>query len=251
MHLFIADLHLSPARPLLLDLFEQFLAGPARRAERLWILGDLFEYWAGDDDLDDPGNARICGALAGAARSGLDIAFLPGNRDFLCGPEFARAAGLTLLQEPQILACGEQRWLILHGDSLCTDDLDYQRFRTMVRDSAWQQEFLARPLAERRAIIGAVRNRSDAEKKRKAAAIMDVNGNAVEQALRAAGVTHLLHGHTHRPARHAFLLDDHAAQRWVLADWTDRACWLELDAAGPTALTAELSAAARPDPRYV
>ncbi|MBL8481676.1 MAG: UDP-2,3-diacylglucosamine diphosphatase [Rhodocyclaceae bacterium] len=250
MNLFIADLHLSRAQPLLLDLFERFLHEIAPRAERLWILGDLFEYWAGDDDIDDPCNARVCRALAGAAGRGLNIVFLPGNRDFLCGPGFARAAGLELLQEPQILRCGNTRWLIQHGDRLCTDDVEYQRFRAMVREDAWQAQFLARPLAERRTIIGEVRNRSDAEKKHKPAAIMDVNAEAVASAMRAAGATHMLHGHTHRAARHLFTLDGRPAERWVLSDWTDHACWIELDAAGARAAMAGPAGPARADPRY-
>ncbi|MFN3883522.1 MAG: UDP-2,3-diacylglucosamine diphosphatase [Rhodocyclaceae bacterium] len=195
--------------------FLGFLAGPARLARRLTILGDLFDYWAGDDDLADPFNARIVGALRALADSGVMLEFMAGNRDFLIGEAFAEAAGSTLLPDPMVRDIDGIRTLLTHGDALCTDDIDYQRFRAQVRDPAWRNAFLARPLHERKREIEALRAMSEAEKRRKPAAIMDVNTDAVAAALAAHKAEAMIHGHTHRQGRH-----DHAGRtRWVLGDW--------------------------------
>jgi len=196
-------------------LFRDFLAGPARNAARLTILGDLFDYWAGDDDLADPFNARIVAALRTLSDSGVKLEFMAGNRDFLIGAAFAKAAGLSLLPDPLVRDIDGVRTLLTHGDALCTDDADYQRFRAQVRDPAWRTAFLARPLAERKREIEALRARSEAEKKIKPLAIMDVNAAAVSAALAEHGAQAMIHGHTHRQGRH-----DHAGHpRWVLGDW--------------------------------
>lgn len=216
---FISDLHLSADRPELSALFERYLAGPAREADSLYILGDLFEYWAGDDDLDDPLNAAVAKQLANLAENGSKVCFMPGNRDFLLGKEFAARARLQILQEPTPIRLGEQTALLCHGDSLCTDDLAYQAFRTQVRNPAWQAQFLQQPLAVRKQIIAGVRMKSESAKSEKDAAIMDVNGDAVLALLREYDYPRLIHGHTHRPALHTVEVDGRSCERWVLADW--------------------------------
>ena len=233
--LFIADLHLCARRPDTTRAFLAFLAGPARAAQALYILGDLFEYWVGDDDLDAPINRCAVEALAALAASGVAVHFLPGNRDFLVGEGFARAARITLLPDPALIALSGQPVLLTHGDTLCTDDHAYQAYRRQVRDPAWQRAFLARPLSERRAFVEDLRQRSETAKQDKASAIMDVNGAAVDTLLRAQGFPTLIHGHTHRPALHRHETDGHICQRWVLADWHDDAPYLEWGADGPQA----------------
>lgn len=217
--LFISDLHLSPAVPAVAQRCTDFLAGPARAAAALYILGDLFDYWAGDDDLGDPFNARIVAALADLAAAGVAVHFMPGNRDFLVGADFAAAAGLELLAEPCVRSIGGTPVLLLHGDTLCTDDSDYQAFRAQVRAPAWRATLLARPLGERKALIAELRARSESEKQIKPAAIMDANPEAVAAALREHGAATLIHGHTHRQGSHAHTVAGRACRRWVLGDW--------------------------------
>lgn len=202
-----------------MQIFLDFLAGPARTAHRLTILGDLFDAWAGDDDLADPFNARIVGALRTLADSGVTVEFMAGNRDFLIGEAFAAAAGLTLLPDPLVRDVGGIRTLLTHGDRLCTDDIDYQRFRAQVRDPAWKASFLAQSLAERKREIEALRAASESEKQRKTAAIMDVNADAVAAAFVQYDVQALIHGHTHRQGRHEYIITGTPRQRWVLGDW--------------------------------
>ncbi|CAB1369520.1 UDP-2,3-diacylglucosamine diphosphatase [Denitratisoma oestradiolicum] len=232
MDLFVSDLHLCPSRPPATDLFLEFLAGPATRAGALYILGDLFEYWAGDDDLDDPFSQTICSALHALADQGTFIGFIPGNRDFLVGTAFAATAGLTLLDDGCVRNIGGTPTLLMHGDVLCTDDQEYQRFRATIRSAAWRQEFLARPLPERKAEIEALRRRSEAEKQRKPMILMDAHPDAVADALRAAGCRRLIHGHTHRPARHEHLVDGKTCERWVLGDWYQGGDYLYCDETG-------------------
>lgn len=224
--LFISDLHLCPSRPQISRLFLDFLAGPARKAEALYILGDLFEYWAGDDDLDDPFNAGVCAGLRGLADAGVPIFFMAGNRDFLAGEAFACAAGLTLLPEPAVVELGGIATLLMHGDTLCTDDTAYQAFRGEVRSMEWRQAFLALPLDRRKAQIEALRRESEAQKRSKPMDIMDVNADAVLQALTFHRCTRLIHGHTHRPARHSLVIDGRACERWVLPDWYETGGYL-------------------------
>ncbi|HWS11932.1 MAG TPA: UDP-2,3-diacylglucosamine diphosphatase [Rhodocyclaceae bacterium] len=230
--LFVADLHLSPARPAVREAFLRFLDGPCRRAEALYVLGDLFEYWTGDEDVEHPFAAEVCAALAGLANSGVPCHFLHGNRDFLAGERFARAGGLTLLPEEALLPVGGVPTLLMHGDTLCTDDLAYQQFRAQVRNPAWQQRFLALPAAERRRQAEQLRQMSEDAKSSKSMEIMDVNRQAVEQALRRHGYPRLIHGHTHRPARHLHEVDGRTCERWVLADWYARGSYLACDTSG-------------------
>lgn len=228
---FVSDLHLCPTRPAIAGLFCDFLADRARNADALYILGDLFEYWAGDDDISDPFNARICAALHACAAE-TPIRFIAGNRDFLIDADFARASGATLLTEPQLIDVGGTPTLLMHGDTLCSDDLAYQNFRTIVRNPAWRSEFIAKPLAERKAQIEALRQRSEQEKQIKTAAIMDVNADTVAESLRAHGYPRLIHGHTHRQGSHIHRIDGHACERWVLGDWHDSGNYLACDAHG-------------------
>jgi UDP-2,3-diacylglucosamine hydrolase len=230
---FISDLHLCEERPATTEAFLGFLAGPARTAGSLFILGDLFEYLAGDDDLDTPFNRHICEALRALADRGVALFFMRGNRDLLAGEGFARAAGLRLLDDPAVVRFGEDEdtpsLLLSHGDALCTDDLAYQAYRRQVNDPDWQAGFLAQPLAARKAFIESLRQQSEAAKKGKSMEIMDVNAGAVETLLRRHGYLTLVHGHTHRPARHELMVDERACLRQVLSDWQGRATWLEFD----------------------
>lgn len=217
--LFISDLHLSAHTPETTTRFLAFLAGPAQYAARLTILGDLFDAWAGDDDLADPFNARIVSALRTLADCGTSIGFMAGNRDFLVGHNFAKAAGLELLPDPCLREINGIATLLTHGDTLCTDDADYQHFRTQVRTPEWSAAFLARPLAERKREIEKLRTRSEAEKRSKPMALMDVSTAAVVALLRKHAAQAVIHGHTHRQAQHAHDVDGHGCQRWVLGDW--------------------------------
>lgn len=226
---FISDLHLSAALPRTTAAFEHYLA--STRADAVFILGDLFELCVGDDGLGDAFEQRCLLALHGAARR-LPLYFMVGNRDFLAGPGFAEASGCTLLDDPTRVQAFGQHALLTHGDALCLADLDYQRFRRMVRGPAWQQAFLAKPLPERRALAAAIRHASEERKQRSAqddstawADWADVSDAAALQWLRAAGAAHMVHGHTHRPGRHELAP---GVFRHVLSDW-------DVDAAPPRA----------------
>jgi len=225
--LFLSDLHLSDEHPETIAAFLGFLAGPARQAASVWILGDLFEYWAGDDDLTAPLNATVCEALRTLSDAGVQVAFIRGNRDVLIGEAFAHAAGLRLLPDPCEILIDGRRLLLSHGDALCTDDLAYQAYRQQVQDADWQRAFLARPLAERKAFIESLRQRSEEAKREKTMAIMDVNPDAVVELLRTHDEPLLIHGHTHRPAQHHHAVDGEDCERWVLPDWHDSARYLE------------------------
>lgn len=232
---FVSDLHLTAERTTVNARFAAFLADTARtRVTALFILGDLFEYWIGDDDLADPFAAGIAGLLHQLATSGTRIFFIAGNRDFLLGDDFFHASKMQRLDDAEKLGAGDTVILLMHGDTLCTDDLAYQEFRRMVRSENWQREFLARPLAERRAEVADLRQRSQQAMQEKSPQIMDVNPDAVRSALAASGCTRLIHGHTHRPGHECLTLaDGRAAERWVLSDWGEgRGDALELDANG-------------------
>jgi UDP-2,3-diacylglucosamine hydrolase len=231
---FVSDLHLRAERPDLTRRFAVFLADTAAaNVDTLFILGDLFEYWIGDDNLADPFNADVCALLRATADMGTRIRFIAGNRDFLIGETFAAAAGIELLPETAIVGAGGTPTLIMHGDTVCTDDLPYQEFRRMVRSKEWQQAFLARPLPERRLEVESLRRRSTEAMQGKTAEIMDANAAAIRAALTAHGCTRLIHGHTHRPCREAIELAAGSAERWVLSDWdTGRGDALEIGPAG-------------------
>lgn len=233
--LLVSDLHLDDARPHIVADFEHFCAGEARAADALYVLGDLFEAYIGDDD-DAPLNARIATALHGVATAGVPLFFIVGNRDFLLGADYARRCGMTLLDDGTVVDLYGTRTLILHGDVLCTDDAAYLAFRKQVHDPAWQAAFRAQPLAARRAFAAKARAESRAHNAATDMALMDVNPAAVAAALRTAGVARMIHGHTHRPAIHDFTLDGQPAQRIVLGDWYEQGSVLRVDH-GATRLT--------------
>jgi UDP-2,3-diacylglucosamine hydrolase len=230
--LFISDLHLTEERPEANERFIALVEGKARHAEALYILGDFFEYWIGDDDLAEPFNAVIAGLLRDLTGRGVQVYLMHGNRDFLIGEGFCAATGARLLQDPCVEAIQGEKTLLMHGDTLCTDDLDYQAWRRKARDPAFQAEFLAKPLAERRRAILQMREKSKQVVQEKTAEIMDVNGDAVREALRRHGVRRLIHGHTHRPGRHALEVDGERCERWVLPDWYGRGGYIEVDRRG-------------------
>ncbi|HET6912598.1 MAG TPA: UDP-2,3-diacylglucosamine diphosphatase [Rhodanobacteraceae bacterium] len=227
--LFISDLHLDEARPHIVELFDRFLANEARHADALYILGDLFEAWIGDDD-DAPLPARVASGLKALSDSGVPVYFIAGNRDFLLGDDYAQRAGMTILDDGTVVDLYGTPTLLMHGDTLCTDDTAYLAFRKQVRDPAWQRQFLSQPLAARRAFAQQARNASREHTSQTATAIMDVNQRAVEVALRDAHVARMIHGHTHRPAIHDFALDGELAQRIVLGDWYEQGSVLRVDA---------------------
>jgi len=231
--LFISDLHLTEERPEANERFIELLEGKARSAETLYILGDFFESWIGDDDLDTPFNAVIAGLLADLARRGVPVYVMHGNRDFLIGERFCAATGAKLLADPSVHEIQGVRTLLMHGDTLCIDDLDYQNWRRISRSEAWQRQFLATSLAERRRAIVGMREKSREVVQAKPAEIMDVNDAAVAQAMRTHAVTRLVHGHTHRPGRHALAIDGRPAERWVLPDWYGRGGYLEIGRGAP------------------
>jgi UDP-2,3-diacylglucosamine hydrolase len=231
--LFISDLHLSEERPAANERFIDFLEGRARRAEALYILGDFFEYWIGDDDLEEPFNAVIAGLLRGVTRGGVPAYVMHGNRDFLLGERFCAATGAQLLADPTVHEVAGVKTLLMHGDTLCTDDEDYQAWRRTARSSAWQRDFLARSRPERRSMILGLRDKSKAVVQAKPAEIMDVNPAAVADAMRRHGVSRLVHGHTHRPGRHKLELEGRAAERWVLPDWYGAGGYLEIGPGAP------------------
>ena len=233
--LFVSDLHLSPDTPKTLATFFSFLENQAVQATQLYLLGDLFEYWPGDDDVDSPFPQLVCQALKRVSDQGTKIFWISGNRDFLVGSAFAEAAGLVLLTEPHVTKIGSKKILLVHGDAQCTDDTAYMAFRTQVRNPEWQAAFLARPLAERKSIIAGMREGSRAAQKEKSMAIMDVNPAQIAALFKTHQVNLLIHGHTHRPDVH------HTPEgvRYVLPDWDcesievgkQRGGWIALDSA--------------------
>jgi UDP-2,3-diacylglucosamine hydrolase len=224
--LFISDLHLSDERPEITAKFSRFLRGDAAQARALYILGDLFEVWLGDDAVL-PGYRPVLEDMRTLTDSGVPMYVMHGNRDFLLGDDFARQTGCRLLPDPTVIDLNGERTLLMHGDTLCTDDTEYQRFRVQVRDPATQRQFLDLPIAERIAVAKHYRQESRERSRDKSEEIMDVNQEAVRDAMRQHGVYRLIHGHTHRPAVHDFKLDHHAARRIVLGDWYQQASILK------------------------
>jgi UDP-2,3-diacylglucosamine hydrolase len=234
--LIVSDLHLDAARPAITECFLRFLCTDAASARALYILGDLFEAWVGDDETTEPAQAVRAG-LRGMTQGGVPVFFLRGNRDFLIGPRFAAETGLQLLPDPAVVALYGQPTLLMHGDLLCTDDLAYQSFRNQVRDPAWQVQFLAQPLPARQAFAAQARAASQIHQQglqqaRQLEAITDVNEDAVRSTLQRYGVTRLIHGHTHRPAIHPLRLGTRSAQRIVLGDWYAQGSVLRLESDG-------------------
>jgi UDP-2,3-diacylglucosamine hydrolase len=229
--LFISDLHLDAVRPEITALFRRFLDAEARQAEQLYILGDFFEVWIGDDN-PDPHHAEVIQALRRLTDSGVPVSFMRGNRDFIIGADFAAKTGVTLLEDPTVVDLYGIRTLLMHGDTLCTDDVEYQAMRRTFRDPRWQQAMLARPLAERRAFASNARAESKSRIAVKAEYIMDVNQQAVDAIMREHGVRRLIHGHTHRPAVHHFQSDGSTKERIVLGDWYEQLSCLRWNAGG-------------------
>lgn len=230
--LFLSDLHLAPERPAATAAFHAFARGPARAAAAVYILGDLFDAWIGDDQLRDPFAADIAASLHALTDAGVAVYIARGNRDFLLGEAFARATGATLLPDELVVEVGGARLVVLHGDLLCTGDVEYQRYRARMHAPATARRLLALPYALRRGIAWYLRRRSRAANARKPEAIMDVDTEAVAAAFRRHAVTRMIHGHTHRPAHHALTVDGMARERIVLSDWDDRGHYVEVSDAG-------------------
>lgn len=231
----MSDLHLDASRPVLTEILLGFLRRSRGRIPALFLLGDIFEAWVGDDD-DQPLVAEVADALAALAAEGTDLYFMHGNRDFLLGKDYAARAGMRLLVDPCFLTLGGLPTVLSHGDALCTDDVAYQAFRTQSRDPAWQAAILAMPLAERRALASRLRQESTQGQARQMAEglpLSDVNDAAVVELMRAHRATRLIHGHTHRPAVHAVALADGVTgERVVLSDWREHGEVVEVCADG-------------------
>jgi UDP-2,3-diacylglucosamine hydrolase len=235
--LFVSDLHLQTALPRTVQAFLAFLSEHAVKAQQLYLLGDLFEYWAGDDDIGSPVNRTVVDALRRISDAGVKVYWIAGNRDFLVGEQFAQSAGLTLLPDPTVTTIAGLPLVLAHGDAQCTDDTAYMAFRNQVRDPQWQQTFLAQPLAQRKQVIEGMREGSKAAQKGKSYEIMDVNPGAIAALFDTSGVATMIHGHTHRPARHDYDSIAGKRVRYVLPDWdcdaaTPRGGWLAIDAEG-------------------
>jgi len=229
--LFASDLHLDASRPAIVAQFERFLEKVVPGCDAVYILGDLFEYWVGDDGLALPFPALVAARLRAAAAN-TPIHFMHGNRDFMVARGFAEASGVRLIDDPTEVDLYGTRTLLMHGDTLCTGDTAYQAFRAQVRNPAWQQAALTRPVAERLALAESLREKSEGAKQGKAMAIMDVAPDTVAQSFAQSGCTLMIHGHTHRPARHVSNVDGVERVRWVLGDWYERASYLEATPAG-------------------
>ena len=229
--LFISDLHLDPECPAVTDLFLELLDRRARTADAIYILGDLFEAWVGDDDTS-PMNQAVCEGMKQCAIAGTPVFIMHGNRDFLLGAQFAAASGCTLLDDPALIDLYGTPTLLMHGDLLCTDDKEYMAFRAMVRDTEWQRKLLSRSLEERQLMAREMRDRSREQTGGKPEAIMDVNKEAVIKIMTEHKVQRLIHGHTHRPAIHELVISGKPAQRIVLGDWYEQGSLLECATSG-------------------
>ena len=246
--LFVSDLHLTADMPRTAEAFFDFLRNEAPRTQALYLLGDIFEYWAGDDDLATPFNRRVCDELRALYTRGVKLFWIAGNRDFLVGATFAAEAGLSLLQEPYVAEIAGQRFLLLHGDAQCTDDTAYMAFRAQVREPAWQAAFLSKPLAERKAIIEGMREGSRAAQKEKSMEIMDVNPAQIEKLFDTHSVELIIHGHTHRPGVHR----TKGGTRYVLPDWdcdgeVMRGGWIAVNGNGEISAVTPPACSASPD----
>ena len=227
--LFISDLHLDGSRPEITGLFQEFLEEEAAKASALYILGDFFEVWIGDDD-DDLHHAQVTAGLKTLTSAGVPVYLMHGNRDFLIGRRFAERTGVKLLADPTVIDLGGSPTLLMHGDTLCTDDLQYQKARRFLRNRMVQGIYLALPLSLRRRIAAYARAKSKTDTAAKASYIMDVNQQAVESVMAQHGVTRLIHGHTHRPAVHCFKsVDGKDMERIVLGDWYEQSSILRWD----------------------
>lgn len=225
---FISDLHISSQSPGVARRFLHYLENSAIQVQQLFILGDFFEAWPGDDCIDDPGeqlNREIVCALKKLSDAGVSVSVMHGNRDFLLGATFAKRSGATLIADPHEFSVPTAKFVLSHGDALCTADHEYQAFRATVRQQDWQTSFLSRPLVERKAIAAAMRQQSERAKEDKLRQqhtyLMDIDVVATEDFLRRHEATFFIHGHTHRPAQHVHRVDNRTIERWVLADWSE------------------------------
>ncbi len=223
---FISDLHLCDERPRINDIFFDFIKRLAPRAEALFILGDLFEYWIGDDDVNNMLAAHVAEALAALSAGGAKVFLMQGNRDVVMGDAYAQRCQATLIPDPTVIDLYGTRTLLMHGDTLCTGDIDYQKFRAYIRDPQTQAKLLAQPLAARHAQAQAIREQSEISKIGKAEEIMDVSIAAVDDALQLHQTPRIIHGHTHRPMRHQHMLQQQACERWVLSNWHEAGSYL-------------------------
>ncbi len=231
--LFISDLHLCESRPEMIEAFVTFLSDTAIEAQNLYILGDLFEYWPGDDIINTGAYAEVIKALNKVGQSDVNSFLIHGNRDFLLDGEFSKATKVTILSDPYLTTLYGKRILMSHGDSLCTDDKDYLKFRAEVRNETWANNFLSQPLSSRIAYIESIRKQSEREKSIKSMEIMDVNQAAVESLLEEYDYPpFFIHGHTHRPNRHQYHIKGHQCERVVLGDWYEQGSFLMLDQHG-------------------
>ncbi len=235
--LFVSDLHLQEAMPRTTQAFFDFLRQHARHAQQLYLLGDVFEYWAGDDDIPTPYNQQVLAAIREVSDAGVAVYWIAGNRDFLVGSGFAQASGASLLPDPYVTAIAGHHMVLTHGDAQCTHDTAYMAFRAQVRQQAWQDAFLAMPLTQRKAIIEGMRKDSYAAQREKSYEIMDVNPDAITELFDSSGAVLMVHGHTHRPARHEHREQGRIRVRHVLPDWDcestpTRGGWLSIDAGG-------------------
>jgi UDP-2,3-diacylglucosamine hydrolase len=231
--LFISDLHLCESRPHITSAFLHWLAEVAAKADALYILGDFFEYWSGDDAMFDGFHRSIIQALHQLTQAHTQVYFMHGNRDFLIRDDFSKATGVQLLNDPTLTIIYGKQVLLSHGDALCTDDVQYMAFRAQVRQPAWQENFLSQTLAERQTFIQQARAKSEQAKSTKMAAIMDVNTAALHYLLREYDYPPvLIHGHTHRPNHHVHEVGGHVCERYVLGDWYEQGSYLKLNADG-------------------
>lgn len=229
--LFVSDLHLDGKRPESIERFEKLIHEHALKADALYILGDLFEAWVGDDDTD-PAMKPVIDGLATLTKAGVPCWIMHGNHDFLIGQRFAAATGCRLLGDYETAEIHGEQVLLTHGDLLCTDDVRYMQLRAMLRDPAWQRDFLAKPLAERKAIANQLRSASVSDSSTKSDEIMDVNSDTVVETMERFGVRRLLHGHTHRPGVHTFAVRGEPAERIVLGAWYEQGYVLYWDDEG-------------------
>jgi len=223
---FISDLHLEPGRPALTQGFTSYIQNLTTKgdAQQLYILGDFFEVWIGDD-FSDPFVEQIKATLKALNQSGTEIFFMHGNRDFLIGEAFCSDAGCKLLNDPAVIQLGDEKVLLMHGDSLCTQDVEYMKVRQMFRNPAWQQELLAKSIDERIAFARQVRSESQSDQKMKSMEIMDVTQSEVDREMSEHNIRTLIHGHTHRPQLHEWQFESQDRKRYVLGDWSDSNGW--------------------------
>lgn len=229
--LFISDLHLEEKRPEIIEAFFEFLSRKAQNIDALYILGDFFEAWIGDDENTHL-QLSVKQKLKDVTDSGTQLFLMHGNRDFLMGSLFCEETGAQLLDDPSVVTLYDRNILLMHGDSLCTNDVEYMKFRKNMRDSEWQTLFLKRSLPERQLVAQQLRTISQAKNKGKSQEIMDVTPSEVESSLRTHKVNTLIHGHTHRPATHELLVDENPARRIVLGDWDSHVWFIQAEPTG-------------------